>query len=54
MQAIANYRMAPPVCEDDADFLSKLNNFYRRFDAVNSTPAGKTVPQQHEKAVSRF
>lgn len=41
--AITSYRIDPPVCEDDAAFLSKFNIFFERFDAVNSL-ADKAVP----------
>uniref|UniRef100_A0A3B5QR38 UF2 component of NDC80 kinetochore complex n=1 Tax=Xiphophorus maculatus TaxID=8083 RepID=A0A3B5QR38_XIPMA len=41
----------PPVGEVDADFLNGLNNFVGRFEALNSTPAKKTVPHQEEEAL---
>ncbi len=51
IRAITNYKIAPPACDDDADFFNNLNNIFGRFEALNSTPAVKAVPQQDEKAL---
>ncbi|KAI3363941.1 hypothetical protein L3Q82_001546 [Scortum barcoo] len=44
-------RQPPPACGNDTDFLNDLNNFFRRFEALNSTPAEKEVPLQEETAL---
>uniref|UniRef100_A0A3B5PZ90 Reverse transcriptase domain-containing protein n=1 Tax=Xiphophorus maculatus TaxID=8083 RepID=A0A3B5PZ90_XIPMA len=49
IKAITDYNpSSPPVGEVDADFLNGLNNFFGRLEALNSTPAKKTVPHQEE------
>ncbi|KAI3351053.1 hypothetical protein L3Q82_005595 [Scortum barcoo] len=40
-----------PACGNDTDFLNDLNNFFGRFEALNSTPAEKEVPLQEETAL---
>ena len=40
-----------PVCNNGVDFLSELNNFFGRFEAMNNSPAVKSVPHQDEKLV---
>ena len=51
IETITNYRYAPPVCDDDVDFLNEQNNFFRRFEALKNSPAVKTVPHEDEKAL---
>ena len=43
--------MIAPVCDDDMDFLNELNNFFGRSEALNNTPAVRTVPCQDGKAL---
>ncbi|XP_068506804.1 transmembrane protein 176 isoform X8 [Syngnathus scovelli] len=52
IRAITDYNSpSPPVGEVDADFLNGLNNFFGRFEALNGTPAVKTVPHQEEEVL---
>uniref|UniRef100_A0A4W6DNS9 Reverse transcriptase domain-containing protein n=1 Tax=Lates calcarifer TaxID=8187 RepID=A0A4W6DNS9_LATCA len=52
IRAITNHKVTPtPVSEVDADFLNELNNFFGRFEALNSTRAEKALPHQHEKVL---
>ena len=48
---IVNYRIAPPVYDDDVDFLNEWNNLFGRFEALSNSPAVKSVPHQDEKAL---
>ena len=51
IQTITNYRIVPPVCDNDVDFLNELNNFFGRFEALNNYSVMKSVPHQDEKAL---
>ncbi|KAI3369333.1 hypothetical protein L3Q82_007466 [Scortum barcoo] len=51
LRTITSYKTAPPACGNDTDFLNDLNNFFGRFEALNSTPAEKEVPLQEETAL---
>ena len=51
IQTITNYRIVPPVCDDDVDFLNELNVFFGRFEALNNSPAVKYFPHQDEQAL---
>ncbi|KAI3357423.1 hypothetical protein L3Q82_015858, partial [Scortum barcoo] len=50
LRTITSYKSASPACGNDTDFLNDLNNFFGRFEAINSTPAEKEV-QQEETAL---
>ncbi|KAI4891531.1 hypothetical protein NFI96_008442, partial [Prochilodus magdalenae] len=43
IQAITNYRTAPPACDSDASLPDALNHFYARFEAQNGVAARKTT-----------
>ncbi|KAI3366460.1 hypothetical protein L3Q82_000594 [Scortum barcoo] len=51
LRTITSYKSASPACGNDTDFLNDLNNFFGRFEALNSTPAEKEVPLQEETAL---
>jgi len=51
IRAITNDRIAPPLSDDNADYLNELNNFFGRFEALNSSSADKAVPYQDERAL---
>ncbi|KAI4896082.1 hypothetical protein NFI96_027212 [Prochilodus magdalenae] len=54
IQAITNYRTAPPACDSDASLPDALNHFYakKRFrDTQNSVAARKTTPPPDDQVL---
>lgn len=51
IQAVTDYRTAPQCCDDSMDFLNNLNNYFGRFEAQNTTPVRKTIPQEGDQVL---
>ncbi|KAI4884329.1 hypothetical protein NFI96_003223, partial [Prochilodus magdalenae] len=51
IQAITNYRTAPPACDSDASLPDALNHFYARFETQNSVAARKTTPPPDDQVL---
>ncbi|KAI4879698.1 hypothetical protein NFI96_007535 [Prochilodus magdalenae] len=51
IQAIINYRTAPPACDSDASLPDALNHFYARFETQNSMTARKTTPPPDDQVL---
>ncbi|KAI4904085.1 hypothetical protein NFI96_007664, partial [Prochilodus magdalenae] len=51
IQAIINYRTAPPACDSDASLPDALNHFYARFETQNSVAARKTTPPPDDQVL---
>ncbi|KAI4903013.1 hypothetical protein NFI96_007809, partial [Prochilodus magdalenae] len=51
IQAITNYRTAPPACDSDASLPDALNHFYARFEAQNGVAARKTTPPPDDQVL---
>ncbi|KAI4879702.1 hypothetical protein NFI96_007538, partial [Prochilodus magdalenae] len=51
IQAITNYRTAPPACDSDASLPDALNHFYARFETQNSMTARKTTPPPDDQVL---
>ncbi|KAI4880570.1 hypothetical protein NFI96_032230 [Prochilodus magdalenae] len=51
IQAITNYRTAPPACDSDATLTDALNHFYARFETQNSVAARKTTPPSDDQVL---
>ena len=51
IQTITDYKAAPLPCDDNTDFLNKLNFYFGRFEARNHTPARKSPPHPDEQAL---
>ncbi|KAI4887255.1 hypothetical protein NFI96_021994 [Prochilodus magdalenae] len=51
IQAITNYRTAPPACDSDATLTDALNHFYARFKTQNSVAARKTTPPSDDQVL---
>ena len=54
IQVITDYKTTPPPCDNNINFLSELNNHFEagRFEALNTTPARKSVPCPDEQPLS--
>ena len=52
IKSITDYKTASPPCDNNIEFLNKLNNYFGRFEALNNTPASKGIPHCEEKALS--
>nr|XP_055074620.1 uncharacterized protein LOC129454148 [Misgurnus anguillicaudatus] len=51
IQALTDYKVTTQVNNSDAHLPDKLNNFYARFEAMNSTRAHKSTPTPEEQAL---
>ncbi|KAI4878794.1 hypothetical protein NFI96_009235 [Prochilodus magdalenae] len=51
IQAITNYRTAPPACDSDASLPDALNHFYARLETQNSVAARKTTPPPDDQVL---
>ncbi|KAI4879830.1 hypothetical protein NFI96_002171 [Prochilodus magdalenae] len=51
IQAITNYRTAPPACDSDASLPDALNHFYARFETQNGVAARKTTPPSDDQVL---
>ncbi|KAI4871789.1 hypothetical protein NFI96_020449, partial [Prochilodus magdalenae] len=51
IQAITNYRTAPPACDSDASLPDALNHFYARFETQNGVAARKTTPRSDDQVL---
>ncbi|KAI4888037.1 hypothetical protein NFI96_004468 [Prochilodus magdalenae] len=51
IQAVTNYRTAPPGCDSDATLPDALNHFYTRFETQNSVAARKTTPPSDDQVL---
>ncbi|KAI4883753.1 hypothetical protein NFI96_007668 [Prochilodus magdalenae] len=51
IQAITNYRTAPPACDSDASLPDALNHFYTRFETQNGVSARKTTPPPDDQVL---
>ena len=49
IQVITDYKATPPLNNNNINFLSKLHNHFRRFEALNTTPARKSTPHADEQ-----
>ncbi|XP_053702104.1 uncharacterized protein LOC128747907 [Synchiropus splendidus] len=51
IQTVTGYKASPPPCRDDISFLNELNNFFGRFEALNTNPARKAAPHSDEQTL---
>lgn len=52
IQVIIDYKTTPPPCNNNITFLNEINNHFRRFEALNTTPVRKSVPRPDEQPLS--
>ena len=52
IQTITDYKPRPRTCDNDTTLLNDLNNFFGRFEALNSTTAQKTPPPPSDQVLS--
>uniref|UniRef100_A0A3Q3G0A3 Reverse transcriptase domain-containing protein n=1 Tax=Labrus bergylta TaxID=56723 RepID=A0A3Q3G0A3_9LABR len=52
IQVITDYKATPPPCDNNINFLNDLNNYFARFEALNITPARKSIPHSDEQPIS--
>ncbi|CAG5884454.1 unnamed protein product [Menidia menidia] len=51
IQSVTDYKPPPSSCQNDTGFLNELNNFFGRFEELNSNPARKATPHPDEQAL---
>ncbi|XP_065820874.1 uncharacterized protein [Labrus bergylta] len=52
IQVITDYKATPPLCDNNISFPNDLNNYFARFEALNTTPARKSIPHSDEQPIS--
>ena len=52
IQAITDYKAAPPLCDENLHLLNELNNFFCRFGNNGSNSATKSIPLPDETALT--
>ena len=51
IQTVTDYKATPTPCQYDIGFVNELNNFFGRFEALNSSPARKATPHPDKEAL---
>ena len=51
IQSVTGYKATPSPCQDNISFLNELNQFFGRFEELNTTPARKAIPHPDEQAL---
>lgn len=52
IQVITDCKATPPPCENNINFLNKLNKYFGGSEALNITPVRKSIPYPDEKSLT--